>query len=144
MKKNKTNKGFTIIELMAVIVIIGLLAAMVARNFMGQTDKARVVTTKASLKVLDSSIQQFKMDTGIFPTEEEGLKALIEKPVDVLNYPEGGYLQTKQVPKDAWGHEFVYILSPESGAPFEIKSYGADGQEGGEGNNADLKSTDAE
>jgi general secretion pathway protein G len=141
---NRKQKGFTIIELMAVIVIIGLLAAMVAKNFVGQTDKARVITTKASLKTLDSEIQHFKMDTGRYPTEEEGLKALIEKPSDVIGYPEGGYLQSSTVPKDAWGHDFIYILNPESGKPFEIRSYGADGQEGGEGINADLRSTDAD
>jgi general secretion pathway protein G len=145
MPRNKQRqKGFTIIELMAVIVIIGLLAAMVAKNFVGKIDEARKTTTKASLKTLHSAVQEFKMNTGRYPTEEEGLKALIEKPSDVINYPEGGYLQARQLPKDAWGHEFIYQLNPESGAPFEVKSYGADGQEGGEGDNADLRSTDAD
>jgi general secretion pathway protein G len=143
-KENRNRKGFTILEVMAVIIIIGLLAAMVARNYFGQVDNARVKTTKASLKILDNSITQFKLDTGRFPTEEEGIKALIEKPTDVMNYPEGGYLQSRQVPKDAWGHEFIYLLNPESGAPFEIKSLGADGEDGGEGINADLRNTDAD
>jgi general secretion pathway protein G len=135
------NKGFTIIEIMAVIIIIGLLAAMVANKVVGQTDRAKIITTKASLKSLDSAVQQFKMDTGRYPTEEEGLKALVEKPSDVINYQQGGYLQTTTVPKDAWGHEFVYTLNPESGQAFEIKSYGPDGQDGG---GDDLTSTDAE
>jgi general secretion pathway protein G len=142
--RNRKYQGFTILEIMAVVIIIGLLAAMVARNYFGQVDSARVKTTKASLKILDNAIMQFKLDTGRLPTEEEGLKALIERPSDVTDYPDGGYLQTKQVPKDAWGHEFIYHLNPESGAPFEVMSYGADGEAGGEGINADLRNTDAE
>ena len=129
---------------MAVVIIIGLLAAVAARNFLGQTDKARVKTTQATLKVLHEQVMMFKLDTGRFPTEEEGLKALVEKPSDVENWEPGGYLQTTKVPKDAWGNEFVYQLNPESGKPFVIISYGADRQEGGEGNDADLLSTNAE
>jgi general secretion pathway protein G len=94
--------------------------------------------------VLDDAITQFKLDTGRFPTEEEGLKVLVEQPADVTNYPEGGYLKTSTVPKDAWGNDFVYHLNPESGGPFEIISYGADGEPGGEGYNADLSSRDAD
>jgi general secretion pathway protein G len=96
--------------------------------------------------VLDSAVTMFKLDTGRFPTEEEGLKALVEKPSDVMSYSDGGYLKTKQVPKDAWGHEFVYHLNPESGQPFEVMSYGSDGQEGGEAGtpNADIRSTDTD
>jgi len=135
--------GFTIIEIMAVIVIIGLLAGMVSIKVMSKVEDARIQTTKASLKTLDSAIQQFKMDTSRFPTEEEGLLALVEAPTDVTGYPEGGYLNSKTVPKDAWRHDFVYLLNPEPGIPFEIVSYGADGEQGGEGHNADLKSNDA-
>ncbi len=141
--KNKHRSAFTIIEVMAVIIIIGLLAAMVARNFMGQTDKARVITTKASLRILDEAVLQFKMDTGRYPTEEEGLLVLIEPPSDIENYPEGGYLKTTEVPQDSWKYDFVYIRYPESGKPYEILSYGADGEEGGEDYDADLRSTDA-
>jgi len=128
---------------MAVIVIIGLLAGMVSIKVMNKVDEARVKTTKGSLKILDSAVQQFKMDTGRFPSEEEGLAALIEAPTDVIGYTEGGYLSSRQVPKDAWGNEFVYLLNPEAGIPFEVMSYGADGEPGGEGNDADLRSTDA-
>jgi len=86
----------------------------------------------------------FKLDTGRFPTEEEGLKALIEQPSDVENWDPSGYLQSTKVPNDAWNREYVYQLSPESGKPFVVLSYGADGQEGGEGYDADLLSTDAD
>jgi general secretion pathway protein G len=140
----KNRSAFTLVEIMAVVIIIGLLAAVAASNFMGQTDKARVKTTQATLKVLHEQVMMFKLDTGRFPTEEEGLKALVEKPSDVENWEPGGYLQTTKVPKDAWGNEFVYQLNPESGKPFVIISYGADRQEGGEGYDADLHSTDIE
>jgi general secretion pathway protein G len=146
MQNNRKGqyRGFTILEIMAVVIIIGILASMVAINVFSKVDDAKIKTTKASLRILDDAVTQFKLDTGRFPTEEEGLKALVEMPTDVTSYPEGGYLKTRQVPKDAWQHEFIYVLNPESGAPFEILSYGADGEPGGEGVNADLRSTDAD
>jgi general secretion pathway protein G len=144
IKKHKTRKGFTLIEIMAVIIIVGLLAAMGAMNFLGQTDKARVTTTKANLKMLHNAVAQFKMDTGRYPTQEEGLSVLITPPSDVKNYQPGGYIDATALPKDAWGNDFIYVDHPESGKPYMIESYGADGQEGGEGYNADLRSTDAE
>ncbi|MCE5340821.1 MAG: type II secretion system major pseudopilin GspG [Planctomycetaceae bacterium] len=143
-KENKRKSGFTLIEIMAVIIIIGLLAAVGAMNFLGQTDRARVTTTRANLKMLHNSVAQFKMDTGRYPTEEEGLTVLIEQPSDVKNYQEGGYIDSSAVPKDAWGHDFVYVLYPENGKPYLIMSYGADGQEGGEDLNKDLLSTDVD
>jgi len=142
-KKNAKRKGFTLVEIMAVIIIIGLLAAIGAMNFLGQTDKARVITTKANLKMLHNAVAQFKMDTGRYPNEEEGLNVLIEAPSDVKGYQSGGYLDSTDIPTDAWGNEFVYIAYPESGKPYVVVSYGADGQEGGEDYDADLHSTDA-
>jgi general secretion pathway protein G len=142
-RAKKERSGFTMVELMAVLIILGLLAAVVVRNFVGQTDKARVTTTKASLRLLQSAVNQFKMDTGRLPTEDEGLTVLIVPPDDVADYPPGGYIETTELPKDAWGNDFIYELYPESGKPFVIKSLGADGQEGGEGYDADLLSTDA-
>jgi general secretion pathway protein G len=143
-KKRYVRRAFTMVEIMAVIIILGLLAALVVRNFVGQTDKARVITTKASLKLLHTAVLQFKMDTGRYPTEEEGLKVLVEQPSDVTNWQQGGYLETTEIPKDGWGRDFIYELNPESGKPFVIKSLGADGKEGGEGYDADLYSTDAD
>ena len=144
INKNEKRKGFTLVEIMAVIIIIGLLAAIGAMNFLGQTDKARVTTTKANLKMLHNSVAQFKMDTGIYPTEEEGLSVLITAPSDVKGYQPGGYIDSTDLPKDAWGNDFVYIAYPESGKPYVVVSYGADGQEGGEDYDKDLYSTDAE
>jgi general secretion pathway protein G len=143
-RKNRMRKGFTMVELMAVLIILGLLATVLVKNFMGQTDKARVITTKANLKILHTAVMQFKMDTGRFPTEEEGLMALIETPSDLEGLVDpGGYLETTEIPKDGWGNEFYFELYPESGKPFVIISWGADGEEGGEDYDADLYSTDA-
>ena len=141
----KVAGGFTMVELMAVLIILGLLMAVVVRNFVGQTDRARVTTTKANLRLLHSAINQFKMDTGRFPTEEDGLTVLIEPPADAEEegYDPAGYLETTDLPRDGWGNDFVYEAYPESGKPFVIISYGADGEEGGEGYDADMLSTDA-
>jgi general secretion pathway protein G len=143
-RKRKNRSGFTMVELMAILVILGLLATLVVTKVATKIDQARVTTTKANLKLLHNAVNQFKMDTGRFPTEEEGLMALIEQPSDVIRYETGGYLETTEIPKDGWGYEFIYELSPESGKPFVIKSLGANGEEGGEDNDADLYSTDAE
>ena len=141
--KTETRKGFTMVELMAVLIIIGLLATLVVTKVATKIDQARVTTTKANLKVLHSAVNQFKMDTGRFPSEEMGLEELLEQPSDVENYEPGGYLETTEIPKDGWGNEFIYELFPESGKPFVIKSLGADGEEGGEDYDTDLHSTDA-
>ncbi|MCK4914240.1 MAG: type II secretion system major pseudopilin GspG [Planctomycetes bacterium] len=146
MKKNRNRKnrsGFTMVELMAMLIIIGLLATLVVTKVATYVDRARVTTAKANLKTLHMAVKQFRMDTGRFPTEDEGLSALLEQPGDVANYEPGGYLETTGISKDSWGNEFIYERFPESGKPFVIKSYGADGEEGGEDYDADLLSTDA-
>jgi general secretion pathway protein G len=146
MEKRKKNvkSGFTMVELMAVLIIIGLLGTLVATKVVSQIDRARVTTTKSNLKELHRMVNQFKLDTGRFPTEEEELYALIEEPSDVEGYQPGGYLETTEVPLDGWKREFIYELYPESGKAFVIMSYGADGEEGGEGHDTDLYSTDAD
>ncbi len=141
---NEARKGFTMVELMAVLVIIGLLAGVVAINVIGKIDKAKVTATRANLKMLHSAVTQFKLDTGRFPDEEVGLIELVEEPTDdVTGWDPEGYLETTEVPKDAWGEDFIYERFPESGKQFVIISYGADKDEGGEDLDADLLSTDA-
>ncbi len=142
-KKKQTRSGFTMVELVVVIIILGLLATVVARNFVGQVDKTRVKTTIANLKTLHGAVLQFKMDTGRYPTEEEGLYALIEEPTDVSGWEPEGYFQTTDLPKDGWSRDFIFQLDPESGKAFVIISYGADGEPEGEDYDTDLYSTDA-
>ncbi len=105
-------------------------------------DKSQVITTRASLKTLHNAVLQFKMDTGRLPTVKEGLWALVSKPQEVENWDPGGYIESVDVPLDAWGCEFVYVLSPEAGVSFAIISYGADGKKGGKGFDKDILSTD--
>ncbi|MBA7677557.1 Type II secretion system protein G [subsurface metagenome] len=145
MKKRKRDikAGFTMVELMAVLIILGLLAALVVTKVASKIDQARVTTTRANLKSLHMAVNQFKMDTGRFPSEEMGLEELIEQPSDVTSWEPGGYLETTDIPKDGWGEEFIYERFPESGKAFVIKSFGADKEEGGEGYDTDLLSTDA-
>ncbi len=146
MKKQRKNAcGFTLVELMAVLLIVALLAGLATKTFMGQTEKAKVIATKVTLKTLHDSVKMFKLDTGRYPSEEMGLIELIEEPTDVEGWNSEGYLESTDIPFDAWKNEFVYMLNPESGKPFVIISYGADGKEGGEEGSYeyDLWSTDA-
>ena len=140
-KRKKRNRyGFTMVELMAMLIIIGLLATLVVTKVTSKIDQARITTTKANLKILSSAVNQFRMDTGRFPTEDMGLLDLIEQPPDVMTWEPGGYLETTDLPLDGWGMEFIYEPYPESGKQFAIRSSGPDGEEGTED---DLLSTDA-
>ncbi len=139
-RKRYIRYGFTMVELMAMLIIIGLLATLVVTKVATKIDQARITTTKANLKILHSAVNQFKMDTTRYPTEELGLLELIEMPNDVINWEPGGYLETTELPPDGWGMEYKYELYPESGKQFVIRSFGPDGEEGTED---DLLSTDA-
>ncbi len=139
-RKKRVRYGFTMIELMAMLIIIGLLATLVVTKVATKIDQARITTTKANLKSLHSAVNQFRMDTGRFPSEDKGLIDLIEQPTDVDTWEPGGYLETTEIPPDGWGHEFIYELYPESGKQFVIRSCGPDKEEGTED---DLLSTDA-
>ena len=142
-KRNKhIRDGFTMVELMAMLIIIGLLATVAVKKVADQIAKARITTTKANLKVLHDAVNQFKMDTGQYPSEDMGLLDLVQQPMDLPEgtWPDGGYLETTDLPKDGWGNDFYFQLYPESGKPFVIISFGPDREEGTED---DLFSTDA-
>ena len=144
MTRKKTNKynryGFTMVELMAVLIILGLLATLVVTKVASKIDQAREKTTKANLKMLHSAVNMFKMDSARYPTEDEGLTALIQQPSDVTNWEPGGYLETTEIPKDGWGNDFVYEAYPENDLPFAIRSWGPDKEPD---TDDDLLSTDA-
>ena len=146
MKQMRKNKGFTLVELMAVLLILALIGGFAGKNIMNAVGRAKVTATKTRLKELHQAVNMFKLDTGRYPSEDMGLLELVEEPTDVEGWASGGYLESTDVPLDGWKHEFVYMLNPESGKPFVIISYGADGKEGGEEDtdDFDLWSTDTD
>lgn len=147
MKTRKHKQmAFTLVELMAVMLILALIGGFAAKSYVGVINKARVNATRTRMAELSQAVKMFKIDTGRYPSEEVGLLELIEQPADVEDWPEGGYLDKTDIPKDGWKNEFDYMLNPDSGKPFVIISYGADGKEGGEEgtDDYDLYSTDAD
>ena len=133
----KDSRGFTLIELMVVVVILGLLAAFVAPKFFGKLSTAKVKAAKVQIEMFGTALDGFRLDVGRYPTTEEGLKALREKPSGVDKW-EGPYLP-KEIPLDPWGNAYVY-RSPSEYGDYDIVSYGLDKAEGGEGENQDVVS----
>jgi general secretion pathway protein G len=136
---NKKDDGFTFAETIVVLVIILLLTAGVALSAMKFVDKAKVTSAKSQIETYKYALQSYYLDCGIYPSREQGLEALFEKPVlyPVPEHWNGPYID-KVVQKDPWGNEYVYSDITTNGLPFSIVSYGADGQPGGEGVNEDL------
>ena len=143
MQLLRRQAGFTLIELMVVIVILGLLAAIVMPRVVGQTDKARYEQAKVQMRILEDSLKRYKLDSGRFPTTEQGLEALVRQPTTGIlprNWQAGGYLDKPEVPIDPWGNNYIYISPGQHGPDYDLKSFGADGLEGGEGYDADIES----
>lgn len=139
-------QGFTLIEIMVVMVILGILAGLIVPRIIGRPDEARRMKAKIQIQSFETALQLYKLDTGNYPTTEQGLQALVEPPSTgelAKSWREGGYLEKGQVPKDPWGNEYVY-LSPGTRGDFDITSYGADGTAGGEGKNEDINNWDLE
>lgn len=132
----RTQQGFTLIEVMVVVAILGILAAIVMTNVIGKDEQARVTTTKASLSSIANALELYKLDNHKYPTTDEGLDALVHKPASAKNFPDGGYLRKE--PEDSWGNPFQYVAPGSNGKPYDLYSFGADGAEGGDGNNADI------
>ena len=133
------RNGFSLVEMMVVLFIIGLLAAVVALNVIPQGDKARVVKAQADIATLGQAMEIYRLDNGTYPGIGEGLGALKNPPANLLmpqNYKNGGYI--KDLPTDSWSRPYQYIVPGQGGHPFEIFSLGADGKPGGEGNDADI------
>jgi general secretion pathway protein G len=137
-KKRRGEAGVTLIEMLVVVSIIALFAALVAPSMFQQGDKARVVAARVQINNFEQALTQYKLSTGMFPTTEQGLEALRTKPAN-LNQWEGPYLK-KEIPKDPWGHDYLYKYPGDHGDEPDIISYGLDGQPGGDGLNADVVS----
>lgn len=139
-----SEEGFTLIEIMVVIIILGLLVAIVAPKILGRTDDARITATKLQIRQLEEALHLYKLDNGVYPSTEQGLDALINKPTIgeiPSRWREGGYVP--KIPNDPWTHPYVYI-SPGAHGDYDLSSYGADGEPGGEGKNADIESWNIE
>jgi general secretion pathway protein G len=143
--KYLSKNGFTLIELMIVIVIVGILATLLIPRIMDRPEEARRIKAKADIKSLESALKLYRLDNGNYPTTEQGLQALIDKP-DSSPIPkkwrDGGYLEAKDVPKDPWGNSFYYTSPSSDGRDYLIISYGSDGESGGNGKNADISSSE--
>ena len=136
--KRNARRGFTLIELIVVIMILGLLAGLVVPRLFRQASKAKSATAKAQIAAFQTALAAYKLDTGTFPTNEQGLQALRIAPPGVRNW-DGPYLP-KDIPLDPWGRPYIYRYPGQHGDEPDIISYGADGLEGGEGENEDIVS----
>lgn len=145
-KNRKNTDGFTLIELMVVIVILGILAGLIVPRIMGRPEEAKRLKAKLTIESLETSLRLYKLDNGSYPSTEQGLEALVQAPDtgDVpKRYREGGYIEKGRIPMDPWDNAFVY-LSPGVHGEYDIISYGADGVPGGEGKNEDVNSWELE
>ncbi len=144
MKKLRNTSGFTLIEIMVVIVILAMLAALVGPKLMGRTDDAKITDARVQIKNIETALKLYKLDTGSYPSTEQGLISLVTKPTVGMipkGYKDGGYLESKKIPKDPWGNDYLYV-SPGEHGDYDLFSYGADGAKGGDGKNADITSWD--
>lgn len=136
------QRGFTLIEIMVVVVILGILAALVVPQVMNRPDQAKVTVAKGDIKAIAAALDMYKLDNFNYPSTQQGLNALVEKPSgspQPRNWNRDGYL--KRVPKDPWGNDYQY-LSPGTQGPFDLYSLGADGKQGGNDLNADIGNWD--
>ena len=135
--------GFTLIEIMVVVVIIGILAALVGPRLFGQVDRARIQAAKAEISTIENAMKFYRLDNFAYPTTEQGIEALVSKPNDpnIKNYPAGGYLE--RMPSDPWGNPYLY-LNPGNQGEIDVYTLGADGAPGGDENNADIGNWDLE
>ena len=132
------QSGFTLIEVMVVIVILGVLSALIVPNVMGRGEKAKVDTTAITLKGVAGALDQYKLDNNKYPSMQDGgLDALINQPASAKNWMQGGYVKGGY-PKDSWDNDIQYIIPGAEGRPFDLYSFGADGKDGGEGTDADI------
>ena len=148
-KKNRLitdSRGFSLIELMVVVIILGILAMYIGPKLIGRTEQAKETQTRVQIEALETALKLYKLDNSIYPSTEQGLLALIEQPETGIiprKWRKGGYLEKGKVPLDPWGNEFIYV-SPGVNGDYDIVSYGADGVPGGEDENKDINNWEIE
>lgn len=130
--------GFTLLELLIVMIIIGLLAALIGPKMIGRVGESRQTVAKQQIEGFSSALEMYKLDTAKYPTQEQGLEALIAQPQGVINW-KGSYLKKKLIPKDPWGNNYIYTYPGEHG-DYDIISHGADGKSGGDDEDKDVVS----
>jgi general secretion pathway protein G len=137
MNKVRSNQGFTLLEIIVVVAIIAILAAYIAPKVAGRVDDARISKAKSDIRVLESSLELYKLDNFVYPSGDQGLEALVNRPAgdNARNWRDGGYI--KKLTKDPWGNEYRYVY-PGSNGEFDVYSLGADAAVGGEGEAADI------
>jgi general secretion pathway protein G len=138
----REEKGFTLIELMVVVVILGILAGLIIPRIMGRPEEAKQLKAQMQIEQLEQALKLYCLDSGEYPTTEQGLAALVEKPTSEpvpKRWREGGYLEKGRVPDDPWGNPYIYTSPGTHSSDFDLESYGADGEEGGEGKYADVE-----
>jgi general secretion pathway protein G len=138
---SRRESGFTLIEIMVVLVIIAIMTALIAPQIMGRVDEARVTAARQDIRTLETALDFYQMDNFRYPTTDQGLKSLVEKPEPPPpNWRAGGYLKATTVPKDPWGNEYKYLFPGTKGGAYDLFSLGADGEPGGEDADADIGS----
>ena len=146
LRKRLNHGGFTLIEIMVVLVILGILVGFVGVKIMGKPEEARRTKAKVQIASLETALKLYKLDNGAYPTTEQGLQALVEPPTTgqlPKTWRKGGYLEKGKVPKDPWKNDYVY-LSPGLHGDFDLTSYGSDGEPGGEDKDADINNWELE
>jgi len=141
MQRTGRNRGFTLLEILIVITILGILASIVAVKIMDRPGEARATKALLEIETLENALKLFKLDNAFFPSTDQGLRALIEKPTTgriPLKWRDGGYLEKQSLPKDPWGYDYLYLSPGVNNRDLDLWSYGADGEEGGEGEDGDV------
>jgi len=137
----REERGFTLLEILIVITILGILASLVAVKLMDRPGEARALKAEMDIKSLETALKLYKLDNAFYPTTEQGLSSLVEQPTTgriPTKWREGGYLEKSVVPKDPWGNDYLYLNPAVRNRDFDLWSYGADGEEGGEGEDGDV------